>query len=224
MPNKYLDSEGLAEYTGLVKSALNLKADLASPALTGTPTAPTPTAGDDSTQIATTEFVQGKIAESDDYTDGKIAAEVERADEKYLPFAGGTITGNLTVSGTVNGVTPTAGDDSTKFATTEFVQDAKDEANDYTDTKIATEVTRSDGKYLPLAGGTMSGTIVWSGDNLNVIRRDNGNDGLCIIGGDTDNFSGATLQLFGQTNNSYAGTFYLRASTKSDVSDTSHPR
>lgn len=36
------------------------KADLASPALTGTPTAPTPTAGDDSTQIATTEFVQSE--------------------------------------------------------------------------------------------------------------------------------------------------------------------
>lgn len=34
------------------------KAPLASPAFTGTPTAPTPTAGDDSTKIATTEFVE----------------------------------------------------------------------------------------------------------------------------------------------------------------------
>ena len=76
---------------------------------------------------------------------------------------------------------------------------------------------------LSLSGGTMSGTIVWSGDNVNVIRRDNGNDGLCIIGGDKDNFSGATLQLFGQTHSSYAGQFYLRASTKSGLNDTSHP-
>jgi len=43
-------------------TALALKADLASPALTGTPTAPTPTAGDNTTQIATTEFVNSEIA------------------------------------------------------------------------------------------------------------------------------------------------------------------
>ena len=76
---------------------------------------------------------------------------------------------------------------------------------------------------LSLTGGTMSGAIKWSGNDLNVIKRDNGNDGLCIIGGDKDNFSGATLQLFGQTHASYAGQFYLRASTRSDMNDTSHP-
>ena len=37
-------------------------ARLASPALTGTPTAPTPSTADDSTQVATTEFVQAEIA------------------------------------------------------------------------------------------------------------------------------------------------------------------
>lgn len=46
-------------YSGVVFDALDGKADLASPAFTGTPTAPTPTAGDDSTKIATTAFVQG---------------------------------------------------------------------------------------------------------------------------------------------------------------------
>lgn len=40
-----------------VQTQLNTKAPLASPALTGTPTAPTPTAGDNSTKIATTAFV-----------------------------------------------------------------------------------------------------------------------------------------------------------------------
>lgn len=43
-------------------SALDLKAPLASPALTGIPTAPTPLSEDNSTQIATTAFVQNKIA------------------------------------------------------------------------------------------------------------------------------------------------------------------
>lgn len=41
-----------------VDGALALKAPLASPALTGTPTAPTATAGTNTTQIATTAFVQ----------------------------------------------------------------------------------------------------------------------------------------------------------------------
>lgn len=37
--------------------AVNLKAPLASPALTGTPTAPTATPGTNTTQVATTAFV-----------------------------------------------------------------------------------------------------------------------------------------------------------------------
>lgn len=41
------------------QTALNLKAPLASPSLTGTPTAPTAAAGTNTTQIATTAFVQG---------------------------------------------------------------------------------------------------------------------------------------------------------------------
>jgi hypothetical protein len=44
------------------EQALALKAPLASPALTGTPTAPTASSGDDSTKIATTAFVKAVIA------------------------------------------------------------------------------------------------------------------------------------------------------------------
>jgi hypothetical protein len=44
-----------------LQAALDLKAPLASPALTGNPTAPTQTGTDDSTKIATTAFVQGRI-------------------------------------------------------------------------------------------------------------------------------------------------------------------
>ena len=43
-------------------NALNLKADLASPTFTGTPTAPTATTGTNTTQVATTAFVQDAIA------------------------------------------------------------------------------------------------------------------------------------------------------------------
>ena len=50
----------IANVDGL-QSALNAKAPLASPALTGNPTAPTQTSTNDSTRIATTAFVQGRI-------------------------------------------------------------------------------------------------------------------------------------------------------------------
>jgi hypothetical protein len=43
--------------TSAIQTQLNTKAPLASPALTGTPTAPTATAGTNTTQVATTEFV-----------------------------------------------------------------------------------------------------------------------------------------------------------------------
>jgi len=44
------------------QTALNLKADLASPPLTGIPTAPTATAGTNTTQLATTAFVTTALA------------------------------------------------------------------------------------------------------------------------------------------------------------------
>ena len=44
------------------QTALDLKAPLASPALTGTPTAPTATAGTNTTQVATTAFVGSAVA------------------------------------------------------------------------------------------------------------------------------------------------------------------
>ena len=43
-------------------AALALKADLASPALTGNPTAPTQAPGNDSTRIATTAFVEARVS------------------------------------------------------------------------------------------------------------------------------------------------------------------
>lgn len=48
-------------YSKGIYSALAVKAPLASPSLTGTPTAPTPVSGDNSTKIATTAFVQAAL-------------------------------------------------------------------------------------------------------------------------------------------------------------------
>jgi hypothetical protein len=50
-----------ASYAATITTALGTKAPLASPALTGTPTAPTAAVGTDSTQVATTAFVIDQI-------------------------------------------------------------------------------------------------------------------------------------------------------------------
>lgn len=78
---------------------LSAYAPLASPALTGTPTAPTQVAGNNSTRLATTAFVVASFA----------------------PLASPALTGVPTAP------TPSAGDNSTKIATTAYV-DAADSA------------------------------------------------------------------------------------------------
>lgn len=45
-----------------LETSTGAKANLASPEFTGEPTAPTPSPSDDSTRIATTEYVQSEIA------------------------------------------------------------------------------------------------------------------------------------------------------------------
>jgi len=57
--------------TSGLQSALDAKAPLASPALTGTPTAPTPATGDSSTKIATTAHAQASISAATVRTDGE---------------------------------------------------------------------------------------------------------------------------------------------------------
>lgn len=74
-------------------------APLASPTFTGTPAAPTATGGTNTTQIATTAFVQSALA-------------------SFAPIASPTFTG------TPAAPTPTSSDSSTKLATTAFVKTA----------------------------------------------------------------------------------------------------
>lgn len=78
------------------QTALNLKADLASPALTGTPTAPTAAADTSTTQIATTAFAKAEA-------DAALAAAVQLTPggmQTGAPF----ISGNLTVGRGTNAI------------------------------------------------------------------------------------------------------------------------
>jgi hypothetical protein len=88
-------SSPLAVTTGNLTIDLSAYAPLASPAFTGTPTAPTPSPGTDSTRIATTEWVK---------------------DFDYAPTNSPHFTGNP------QSVTPNLSDNDTSIATTAFVK------------------------------------------------------------------------------------------------------
>ena len=96
-PNKIVKGTEIDDEFDAIQTAVNSKANSASPALTGIPIAPTATTGTNTTQIATTAFVQTEIAPK-------------------APLASPALTGTPTA--------PTAALDTntTQVATTEFVQ------------------------------------------------------------------------------------------------------
>jgi len=61
-PLKVVKGTEIDDEFNSIQTAVNSKADTNSPALTGTPTAPTASAATDSTQIASTAFVQDQKA------------------------------------------------------------------------------------------------------------------------------------------------------------------
>lgn len=86
-------------------------APLASPALTGTPTAPTQPLGDNSTAIATTAFV---LANSDPAPDLTNYAQLNTATAQ-------TFTGTVNFTGNATAITQTIPNNSTAIATTAYV-------------------------------------------------------------------------------------------------------
>lgn len=188
----------LSDQTDL-NTALSAKAPLASPVFTGTPTAPTPSFGDNSTNIATTAFVTANAATlaspaftgtptsttaaqdantvqiattafvcgQANSTDAVItmngtqgaggslryarADHVHPTDTSRAPLAGPAFTGNPTAP------TQTAGDNSTKLATTGFVQTAISGISDpWVVTKLTVDGTGT-AATLESTGLTVSG-------------------------------------------------------------------
>jgi len=136
-------------------TASSTYAPLASPALTGVPTAPTATAGTNTTQVATTAFVKtavdnviaaapGALDTLDELAaalgdDANFATTVTNSIATKLATAGGTMSGALAMgTNKITGLgTPTTSTDAATKA--------------YADTMV------------PLAGGTMTGALTLSG-------------------------------------------------------------
>ena len=59
--NKIVKGTEIDDEFEAIETAIGTKADLASPTFTGTPAAPTASVGTDTTQVATTAFVQDAV-------------------------------------------------------------------------------------------------------------------------------------------------------------------
>ena len=68
------------------QSQIDLKAPLASPALTGDPTAPTQSASDNSTKLATTAYVDGQVATENELSELNDVTIAGIADANYLIY------------------------------------------------------------------------------------------------------------------------------------------
>lgn len=114
------------------------RAPLASPALTGTPTAPTASQGTNTTQLATTAFVQAEIAAdmaanlaaASPLMDGTaavgVATKMAREDHRHPTDTTRAPLASPAFTGTPTAPTPATNDNSTKLATTAFVKGAID--------------------------------------------------------------------------------------------------
>lgn len=129
--------------------ALDTYAPLASPALTGTPTAPTAEQGDSSTTLATTAFVNAAILRLIGAAPGALDTLEELANALGDDPNFATTMTNLiaekaplnspALTGTPTAPTPESGDSSTKIATTAFVSDAVETGSEYTNMLDALE-------------------------------------------------------------------------------------
>jgi hypothetical protein len=80
-----------------INSTLTTLAPINSPSFTGTPTAPTPTAGDNSTKLATTAFVTTAVSNASAFTGDTPASGVSSG--SWLITTYGTVVGSRTVVG-----------------------------------------------------------------------------------------------------------------------------
>jgi hypothetical protein len=104
-PAKIIKGAEIDDEFNAIATAVNSKADTTSPTFTGTPLAPTATAGNNTTQIATTAFVQNVAgALGTMSTQNKTAVDITGGTIAGVTVAG-TFTGNITgnVTGNVTG-------------------------------------------------------------------------------------------------------------------------
>ena len=125
-----------------INAAVGLRANISSPTLTGNPRAPTVSAGDRSTSLATTAFVMTQDDTQRVYIDNSVNSNISALSTSLT--ANIIIKANIdspTLTGTPTAPTPSIGDRSTTLATTAFVMTQDDTRRVYVDTQIAANIT-----------------------------------------------------------------------------------
>ena len=157
---------GQSDVTNLTTD-LGLKAPLASPALTGTPTAPTAASTTNTTQVATTAYVRSAtVVKTGDSMSGALnITHVGSISQASIRF-GGTNTGyfgsTTTLSATISGVLRSTLDASALTLTVPVVLPGDPASalqaatKQYVDDAVA---GAGGGDYLPSTGGTLTGSL-----------------------------------------------------------------
>lgn len=139
--NKIIKGTEIDNEYNAIAGAISSKADLASPSLTGTPTAPTATAGSNTTQIANTAYVKVAVE-----TATGLLGTMSTQNKGAVDIEGGTIDATV-----IGGGTAAAGTFTTATATTVAL------GSGWT-------VTVSGGKLTFLSSGTARASIDASGN------------------------------------------------------------
>jgi hypothetical protein len=145
------------------QTALNLKADLSSPQFTGTPSAPTPTAGANTTQLATTAFVRTEITGLTKSNVGLSA--VDNTSDAAKPVSSATQTAlNLKAplaspafTGTVTGVSKSMVGLGSVDNTADSAKPISTATQTALDLKLSSATAAS--TYAPIASPTFTGTV-----------------------------------------------------------------
>jgi hypothetical protein len=124
-------------------------AKLDSPALTGTPTAPTQVSSDDSTKLATTAFVKTALA---NYGAGSVTSVALSLPGSVFSVTGSPVTGDGTLAGSFV----------TQTANTVFAAPSGSNGTPSFRTLAASDIPAL--PYLPSSGGTLGGNLTISGD------------------------------------------------------------
>lgn len=153
-----------ANYAQTVNNALALKAPLASPALTGTPTAPTAASGANTTQLATTAFVQTAISPlaTTTYVNSAVSP---KANTTYVDTKTNDKYSNVSVDNAT--LTFTNGAGSTKAVTVNNVANAS-AATTATTATYANNVNVTNNNEIAISGTIANGgTSLWIGNHAN---------------------------------------------------------
>lgn len=217
----------LSSQTDLV-AALNLKSDLASPIFTGSPQAPTAAPGTNTTQLATTAFVQAAMGSMGDVVGpagatNESVALFDGTTGKLLKSSGAFVFDTANVRSSISGANPAVtltntGDSSTSYlGTFGTIGQVQISYNRNPATGAISNGSRTS-SYVSLVGNSGSGFIAFNSSNTNntapsEIARITGG-GRLLIGSTSD--SGDTLQVAGNLTvnaiNSNSGNWTIAAS------------